>query len=226
MTNPPTSEDPRNGQLGDDQLDDERPSGGDPHTCYNCFAEFSWEPTIHDGEDFCCAGCVEGGPCICTYDRPPQPTEVELTPTAVVSEPAKDDDDEDVDDDDIELIAHREILLEAIEELPVQLQEIARLRVVIDAPLEELARDADVTPSDAAAMVHQAQALLGRTLGPEFVIEYIPAGVRTPRTITPPTVETPVVEVEPTPPHRRHFLVQPQPSKPIFQLPSVLHSKR
>ena len=77
-TNPPSNDEPR---------DDRSPEHGDDgHTCYNCFAEFSWEPTIHDGEEFCCAGCVEGGPCICTYEGPPQPVEEVLAPTAVASE--------------------------------------------------------------------------------------------------------------------------------------------
>ncbi|MEE8045796.1 MAG: 6-carboxytetrahydropterin synthase [Dehalococcoidia bacterium] len=185
MTNPPSSEEPR-----DDQPSHEN------HTCYNCFAEFSWEPTIHDGEEFCCAGCVEGGPCICTYEGTPKPVEDDLVPTAVVSEIVA------VVEDDLELIAHREIILEAIEELPIQLQHISRLRVTNDGHLEDIAREAGIPVSEAAAMLHQAQALLGRSLGPEFVIEYIAAGVRAPLVITPPSVDEPVVEpiAEPEPP--------------------------
>ena len=176
MTTPPSSEDPKA----------DRHSGGD-HTCYNCFAEFAWEPTIRDGEEFCCAGCVEGGPCICTYDGPPQPVEVESVPTAVASEALVDG------EEDLELAVHREILLEAIEELPVELQQIARLRVNSNAPLDELAITANLSTSDAAAMLHQGQAVIGRTLGPEFVTEYIPESIRPLHVITPPAVETPVV---------------------------------
>lgn len=176
MTTHPPSEDPR----------DDRHSGED-HTCYNCFAEFAWEPTIHDGEEFCCAGCVEGGPCICTYDGPPQPVEAESIPTAVVSEALVDG------EEDLEMALHREVLLEAIEELPDELQQLARLRVNSSASLDELASTANLSASDAAAMLHQGQAVLGRTLGPEFILEYIPESIRPLQVITQPTVETLVV---------------------------------
>ena len=81
MTTPPTNDEP-----GDDRRVDDQPSD-ELHTCYNCFAEFKWTPTIHDGEEFCCSGCVEGGPCICSYDGPSPPGEVEQAPEPVVSEP-------------------------------------------------------------------------------------------------------------------------------------------
>ncbi len=154
MTTNPPSEDPRS--------DD--PSG-DIHTCYNCFAEFVWEPTIHDGEAFCCSGCVEGGPCICTYDGPPKPVEVETVPTAVVSEV-----DLDIDDE-VEIDSRREVLLEAIGELPDQLQQIARIRVVSDTPIGEIARDLDMTAAEADGVLASAQAVIRRVLGPDFVIE-------------------------------------------------------
>ena len=76
-----------------EEHNEERPSG-ELHTCYNCFADFSWEPTYHDGEEFCCAGCVEGGPCICTYEGPPQTAEEPAEPTAVASGADVDEDEE------------------------------------------------------------------------------------------------------------------------------------
>lgn len=37
-------------------------------TCTTCRGEFDHRPTIHVGLVFCCAGCVAGGPCTCSYD--------------------------------------------------------------------------------------------------------------------------------------------------------------
>lgn len=42
-----------------------------PLTCVTCEAEITATPTIHDGLSFCCAGCVPGGPCTCSYDMEP-----------------------------------------------------------------------------------------------------------------------------------------------------------
>ncbi len=188
-TNPP-SEEPR----------DDRPSG-EIHTCYNCFAEFAWEPTVHDSEEFCCSGCVEGGPCICTYDGPPQPVDTGTILSVVASHP------EDVADEaDLEKATRRENLLRAVEELPPQLQQIARLRVTRESPLGEIARDIDLTASEAAQRLEQAQAILSRTLDPEYVIEYMAEEVRSRITKATPTPEKssttpatpPEVETEPT----------------------------
>ncbi len=175
MTTNPPSEDPR---------DDRQSPSGEIHTCYNCFAEFAWEPTIHDGEEFCCSGCVEGGPCICTYDGPPKPVDEAVEPTAVISE-----DEIDFDEFDLEKIAHREVLIEAIDELPQQLQQIARLRVSSPAPLGEIARDVQLSADEAEQYLTQAQAIIGRTLGPEYVIEYIEESVRRQPTVTRSVVE-------------------------------------
>ncbi len=35
--------------------------------CANCEEPLAGEPVYFDGEAFCCTGCVNGGPCICTY---------------------------------------------------------------------------------------------------------------------------------------------------------------
>lgn len=42
-------------------------------SCANCEIEIASRPTIHIGVAFCCAGCVAGGPCTCSYDFGSQP---------------------------------------------------------------------------------------------------------------------------------------------------------
>ncbi len=38
------------------------------NVCANCFIEFDWSGfTAQDGQVYCCTGCSEFGPCICTY---------------------------------------------------------------------------------------------------------------------------------------------------------------
>jgi hypothetical protein len=37
-------------------------------TCASCEARIAGAPVIHVGVAFCCAGCVAGGPCLCSYD--------------------------------------------------------------------------------------------------------------------------------------------------------------
>jgi hypothetical protein len=36
--------------------------------CANCGVEIPWRPAMHRGQTFCCGGCVQGGPCYCSYD--------------------------------------------------------------------------------------------------------------------------------------------------------------
>ena len=36
--------------------------------CPNCEIEIVGRPTFHVGLAFCCAGCVVGGPCTCSYE--------------------------------------------------------------------------------------------------------------------------------------------------------------
>lgn len=36
--------------------------------CANCGVEIPWRPAIHHGRTYCCGGCVQGGPCYCSYD--------------------------------------------------------------------------------------------------------------------------------------------------------------
>ncbi len=166
MTTPPPINDPGDGQF------DVQPAG-ELHTCYNCFAEFEWAPTIHDGEQFCCAGCVEGGPCICTYEGPPLPVETDQAPTAVISESDPGPAEFTEVSTTADTSSRRRVLLQAIDVLPDRLQRIARLRITTDAPIGEIARDSDLTASEAELVLQQAQAIIGRILGPEFVIEHI-----------------------------------------------------
>jgi 6-pyruvoyl-tetrahydropterin synthase len=35
--------------------------------CANCFEAFRRQPVSHEGRPYCCVGCAQGGPCICTY---------------------------------------------------------------------------------------------------------------------------------------------------------------
>ena len=43
--------------------------------CANCGIEIRWQPTIVDGEKYCCCGCSQGGPCNCDYSNLPLPTD-------------------------------------------------------------------------------------------------------------------------------------------------------
>ena len=36
--------------------------------CTSCEGEIAGRPEFHVGLAFCCAGCVVGGPCMCSYD--------------------------------------------------------------------------------------------------------------------------------------------------------------
>ncbi len=53
-------------------------------TCASCHAEIRTEPVFHVGLPFCCAGCVAGGPCMCSYDEPlPEPIRLYPEPLPV-----------------------------------------------------------------------------------------------------------------------------------------------
>jgi hypothetical protein len=39
-----------------------------PFVCVTCDLLITERPTFHVGLPFCCAGCVAGGPCVCSYD--------------------------------------------------------------------------------------------------------------------------------------------------------------
>jgi hypothetical protein len=42
-----------------------------PFTCASCEVQIAGRPVFHVGLPFCCAGCVAGGPCLCTYEEDP-----------------------------------------------------------------------------------------------------------------------------------------------------------
>ena len=44
-------------------------------TCASCRVTIGGSATFHVGVAFCCAGCVAGGPCTCSYDRMPSGVE-------------------------------------------------------------------------------------------------------------------------------------------------------
>jgi len=48
-----------------------RPTTVPPFICVTCEAEVRGPVTFHVGLAFCCAGCVAGGPCTCSYDLEP-----------------------------------------------------------------------------------------------------------------------------------------------------------
>jgi len=39
-----------------------------PFVCVTCDLLIAGHPAFHVGLPFCCAGCVAGGPCMCSYD--------------------------------------------------------------------------------------------------------------------------------------------------------------
>jgi hypothetical protein len=40
--------------------------------CANCGIEITWQPTVVDGQTYCCLGCSLGGPCSCDYSNLPK----------------------------------------------------------------------------------------------------------------------------------------------------------
>jgi len=42
-----------------------------PFACTTCEIRIVGPATFHVGLPFCCAGCVAGGPCTCSYDAEP-----------------------------------------------------------------------------------------------------------------------------------------------------------
>ncbi len=39
--------------------------------CENCGILITWQPTVVDGQAYCCLGCAVGGPCSCDYSNLP-----------------------------------------------------------------------------------------------------------------------------------------------------------
>jgi hypothetical protein len=42
---------------------------GYPFACVSCEIDIVGKAVFHVGLPFCCAGCVAGGPCNCSYDE-------------------------------------------------------------------------------------------------------------------------------------------------------------
>lgn len=37
--------------------------------CTSCDVDLTHAPTLAGGDAYCCKGCREGGPCVCTYEE-------------------------------------------------------------------------------------------------------------------------------------------------------------
>ena len=48
-----------------------RAGTGRPFMCASCDIAIRGRPMFDAGSSYCCAGCVAGGPCTCSYDAPP-----------------------------------------------------------------------------------------------------------------------------------------------------------
>ncbi len=82
------------------------PDATNLNTCANCFAEFEWTPFVQDGEEFCCSGCADGGPCICTYTGAPHlQQESAVSSTVPAGAPSDEEAAEEQVDDESDLPA-------------------------------------------------------------------------------------------------------------------------
>ena len=64
-----------------------RPSSTPPLDCTTCELEIAGQAEFLAGLPFCCAGCVVGGPCVCSYDLLDEKT-AEVKTTGAAAEPA------------------------------------------------------------------------------------------------------------------------------------------
>ncbi|MBM3956668.1 MAG: sigma-70 family RNA polymerase sigma factor, partial [Gemmatimonadetes bacterium] len=158
--------------------DDERAAGAPGasqsgmHVCANCFAEFDWTPTVEEGEEFCCAGCARGGPCVCTYGAPPlpapaaageQPAPAPPVPPRPHARPAPG--------------RRPDLILAAVSELPVEIRAVVTLRITRDIDVPAIAEELGISREMVERRLEQGRALLRRTMGEDFEIEYIPPAV-------------------------------------------------
>ncbi len=178
------------------------PPGTGPNTCANCFAEFEWTPFVQDGEDFCCSGCADGGPCICTYDGAPHLTNQD-SPTSGVSASGTSEEselDEEVpaatagdgappeppeqplapadypeDDEEPPTNGRLAIIMAAISEMPLPVQEVVQARLSNPGSDESIGAPLGLTAEEVRALIEQGQAILDRTIGSTFSIRYIGA---------------------------------------------------
>ncbi|MDA1297847.1 MAG: hypothetical protein O3B04_07605 [Chloroflexi bacterium] len=168
------------------------------HTCYNCFAEFEWTPFTSDGENFCCAGCADGGPCVCTYTGAPHvtapagagatgepdPGDVGLPAAESPGGPGPDDgeggDGEppapgQTPDEEPPANGRLAIIMAAVSEMPLPVQEVVRARLATAGSEDQVGEPLGLTGEEVRQLLRQGQAILDRSLGPGFTIRHIAA---------------------------------------------------
>jgi len=169
------------------------------HVCANCFAEFDWAPTVEGGEEFCCAGCAQGGPCACTYGAPElaesdaeEVVAERPAPGERAPEPAR---------------RHRaEVILAAVSDLPVELRSVVTLRITRDIGLPQVAEELGAPIEVVERRLEQARALLQRTLGSEYEIRYMPPSEPQAVPVIPPEAEPALAGATPPRPSLTDFI--------------------
>ncbi len=151
------------------------------HTCTNCFAEFDWSPSIDDGDVFCCFGCTQGGPCVCTYERSEESAGGGAVVAPVVLESGEDEEQSESEEtpgtaayrDDKPVNGRLEIIMAAVGEMPIPVQRVVRERITNPGTDEEVAESLEMSVEEARGMIEQGQAILDRAIGADFRIQYI-----------------------------------------------------
>ena len=170
---------------------------------------------MENGEDFCCSGCAEGGPCICTYEGPPHLATA--TPgaviavsgdsenvTATVGDSAPDDagagespeheevpaaiagdggptgpadtppaPDQSPEDDEPPTNGRLAIIMAAISEMPLPVQQVVSARLSNNGTDEQVGEQFGLSAEEVRQLIEQGQAILDRTIGTGFRIRYI-----------------------------------------------------
>lgn len=182
--------------------DQDQPDSASINTCSNCFAEFEWTPFTQDGEEFCCSGCADGGPCICTYNGAPH---LPVVASASVGERPEDEQDaadgpeqdesltaasaaggsppdqpptpgqtpEYSDDEEPPTNGRLAIIMAAISEMPVPVQEVVRARLSNIGTDDEIGEPLGLSSEEVRQLIAQGQEILNRTIGSTFRIRYI-----------------------------------------------------
>jgi 6-pyruvoyltetrahydropterin/6-carboxytetrahydropterin synthase len=172
-----------------------------PFVCANCFIDFAWQPVMLEDEAFCCAGCAQGGPCICTYREEPVTAAPSVPPLTVTPEPpAQPEEERPVPITN----GRRAVFMAAVAEMPEPVQQAVRMRVEDGASDPEIAEALGISENDVRRLLSQGQAILDRTLGPGFVIQHLPPeeeaeAPREEELPLPPSVEQPAEPSEGAP---------------------------
>ncbi len=171
------------------------------NSCASCFAEFEWTPFTQDGEDFCCSGCSEGGPCICTYDGAPHlsGSSGPIVVAAVGGTPGSEDPPGSISDADSSSLStsgneppseppapsaspgdgeiptngRLAVIMSAVSEMPLPVQEVVRARLSNEGSDEEIGEPLGLTGDEVRQLIDQGQAILDRSIGDDFRIRYI-----------------------------------------------------